>query len=71
MAVRKAKTDRSQATAKPVAAATRPSRGLVDAPGKRHRTPPRQEPIDERMGEPRGKQMGQKSVKAGWRGGRG
>jgi hypothetical protein len=41
------------------------------APGKRHRKPGPQEAIDKRMGEPRGKQMGQKSVKAGWRIGRG
>jgi hypothetical protein len=70
MAVRKAaQKDRSQATAKQTANAR--SRGPVDAPGKRHRKPPPQEPIDKRMGEPRGKQMGQKSVKTGWRGGRG
>jgi hypothetical protein len=68
MAVRKAvQKDRSQA--KQTAAAR--SRGPVDAPGKRHRKPPPQEPIDKRLGEPRGKQMGQKSVKTGWRGGRG
>lgn len=48
----------------------RPSRGPVDAPGKRHRKPPPQERINERMGEPQGKQMGQKSMKTGWRGGR-
>lgn len=73
MAVRKAsQTDQSQAAAKQTAtAATRLSRGPVDAPGKRHRKPLPQEPIDKRMGEPRGKQMGQKSVKAGWRSGRG
>jgi len=73
MAVRKAaQKDQSQAVVKPAGTSpTRLSRGLVDAPGKRHRKPARQEPIDERMGEPRGKQMGQKSVKAGWRGGRG
>jgi hypothetical protein len=41
------------------------------APGKRHRNPGLQEAIDKRMGEPTGKQMGQKSVKAGWRVGRG
>jgi hypothetical protein len=52
-------------------ASTRRGRGPVDAPGKRHRKPPPQEPIDTRMGEPRGKQMGQKSVKAGRRAGRG
>jgi hypothetical protein len=53
------------------AAAARASRGPVDAPGKRHRRPLPQEPIDKRMGEPRGKQMGRKSVKAGTRVGRG
>ena len=48
---------------------TRRSRGPVDAPGKRHRKPLPQERIDKRMGEPEGKQMGQKSAKtAGRRG---
>jgi hypothetical protein len=48
----------------PKALGKRPfSRGPVDAPGKRHRTPQPNEPIDKRMGERRGKQMGQKSVK--------
>jgi hypothetical protein len=71
MAVRKAvQKDQSPATAKQTAA-TRRRRGPVDAPGKRHRKPPPQEPIDKRMAEPRGKQMGQKSVKTGWHGGRG
>ena len=71
MAVRKAgRQTQSPATAKQTAPA-RLSRGPVDAPGKRHRKPPPQEPIDERMGEPRGKQMGQKSLKTGRRGGRG
>lgn len=50
---------------------TKENRGLVDAPGKRHRKPPPQERIDKRMGESRGKQMGQKSVKTGSRSGRG
>jgi hypothetical protein len=73
MAVRKAaQKDPSPARAKQtVLSATRLSRGPVDAPGKRHRKPPPQQRIDKRMGEPRGKQMGQKSVKAGWRSGRG
>jgi hypothetical protein len=73
MAIRKAaQNGQSQAPAKQTAiSAPRPSRGPVDAPGKRHRKPPPQEPIRKRMGEPRGKQMGQKSVKAGWRSGRG
>jgi hypothetical protein len=47
------------------------NRGPVDAPGKRHRKPPPQEHLDKRMGEPRGKQMGQKSAKSGTRRGRG
>ena len=73
MAVRKAaKKDQSQAAAKQKAtSATRLSRGPVDAPGKRHRKPLPQEPMDKRLGETRGKQMGQKSAKSGWRSGRG
>jgi hypothetical protein len=50
---------------------TRVSRGPVDAPGKRHRKPLPPKPIDKRLGEPRGKQMGQKSFKTGRRHGRG
>ena len=49
----------------------RASRGAVDAPGKRHRKAPPQERIDKRMGEPVGKQMGQKSTKNRMRSGRG
>src|SRR5262245_8308567 len=49
---------------------TRVSRGPVDAPGKRHRKPPPQEPLDKRMGELRGKQIGQKNAKRADRGGR-
>jgi hypothetical protein len=73
MVVRKAAQNKqSQTAAKQTAtAARRVSRGPVDAPGKRHRKPLPQEPIDTRAGEPRGKQMGQKSVKTGWRSGRG
>lgn len=72
MAVRKAARNTSQATAKQAAPSpARPSRGPVDAPGKRHRKPPPQESIDERLGEPRGKQMGQKNMKTGWRARRG
>lgn len=51
-------------------AATRVSRGPVDAPGKRHRKPLPREPLDKRMGELRGKQMGQKNTKRANRGGR-
>lgn len=61
-----------KAGAKPAAAeTTRASRGAVDAPGKKHRKPPPQEAIDKRMGEPVGKQMGQKSFKVGKSRGRG
>ena len=58
----------AKATAAP---ATRRSRGPVDAPGKRHRKPLPQERIDKQLGEPRGKQMGQKNFKSGRRSGRG
>jgi hypothetical protein len=73
MAIRKAaRNNRSQTAAKQTSApTTRLSRGPVDAPGKRHRKPPPQESIDDRRSEPRGKQMGQKSMKTGWRGSRG
>src|SRR4029453_14115118 len=50
--------------------APRRSRGPVDAPGKRHRKPLPPERSDRQMGEPTGKQMGQKSAKTGRRGGR-
>jgi hypothetical protein len=54
------------------AAETMPaSRGAVDAPGKQHRKPPPQEAINKRLGEPVGRQMGQKSVKNAMRRGRG
>jgi hypothetical protein len=45
--------------------------GAGKAPGKRHRKPPPQEAIDKRLGEPVGKQMGQKSFKVGKSRGRG
>jgi hypothetical protein len=38
----------------------RPSRGAVDAPGKRHRKPPPQEAVTKRMTEPAAKQLGKK-----------
>ena len=47
------------------------SRGPVDAPGKRRRKPLPQERIDKLMGEPIGKQMGQKNSKTGRHGPRG
>jgi hypothetical protein len=60
---------RSTAAKQTATSATRVNRGPVDAPGKRHRKPLPQEPIDKRLGEPRGKQMGQKNVRSGRRGG--
>jgi hypothetical protein len=61
------------APAKKAKAKTQPtskgrSGGVVDAPGKRHRRPPPQELFDPRLGEPMGKQMGQKSLKRRGRG---
>lgn len=71
MATRKT-TKNDRADASPSTASTMPAgRGLVDAPGKRHRKPPPQESINKRMGEPTGKKMGQKSFKIGMRRGRG
>ena len=63
-----------KATAKPAAKnskATSRSGGTVDAPGKRHRKPPPQASINKRMGEPTGKQAGQKQFKTGKSRGRG
>ena len=65
-------TARQETPATPKAASVaRPRRGAVDAPGKRHRKPQPQERLDKQMGEPRGKQMGQKNFKSGRRSGRG
>lgn len=62
---------RAREAGKAAAETMRASRGAVDAPGKRHRKPPPQEAINKRMGEPVGKQMGQKSFKVGKSRGRG
>jgi len=65
-------TSKRRAPTQPTSATdARRSRGPVDAPGKRHRKPQPQERIDKQMGEPRGKQMGQKHFQAGRRSGRG
>ncbi len=53
------------------AVVARPSRGAVDAPGKRHRKAPPQQRLDKRMGEPTGKDFGQKTFKNSMRRGRG
>jgi hypothetical protein len=58
-------------SAPPAPPAPKRSRGAVDAPGKKHRKPPPQEKIARHMGEPVGKQMGQKSMKNRMRSGRG
>jgi len=63
-----------KAAAKPkpsTVVAPKPSRGAVDAPGKSHRKPTPNVKIDKRMGEPVGKQMGQKSFQGGKSRGRG
>lgn len=64
MAARK-KNDEAQAPPATLTtvSALRPSRGPVDAPRKRHRKPLPDEPVNVRMGEPRGKHMGHKSAK--------
>jgi hypothetical protein len=67
---RKSPVTRNTAPKQTATPTTRASRGPVDAPGKRHRKPLPQERIDKRMGEPRGKQMGQKNPKRADRGGR-
>lgn len=54
-----------------VVSVAKPSRGSVDAPGKRHRKPPPQERVDKRMGEPEGKHMGRKQFQPGVGGRRG
>ena len=73
MAARKTtqKEQSHAATKRRATSATRLSRGPVDAPGKRHRRPLPQEPLDKQMGELRGKQMGQKSLRTDFRSRRG
>ncbi len=68
---REAMSQRKTPAKQPATSATRSGRGLVDAPGKRHRKFLPQERIDKKMGEPRGKQSGQKQFKSGKRSGRG
>lgn len=64
-----AKKSTGKAKAKSSAKASKGrSGGAVDAPGKRHRKPPPQELFDPRLGEPMGKQMGQKNLKRRGRG---
>jgi len=46
------------------------SRAPVAAPGKKHRPPVPSEHLDPHLDELRGRQVGQKNMKAAWRGGR-
>ena len=67
---RKSPLPRNIAAKQTTPSSTQISRGAVDAPGKRHRKALPPEPLDKRMGEPRGKQSGQKNAKTGRHGGR-
>lgn len=46
------------------------SRSAVAAPGKTHRPPTPPEHLDPHLGEVQGRTVGQKNMKAAWRGGR-
>jgi hypothetical protein len=50
---------------------TPPSRGLVDAPGKRHRRPPPQEKVSKHASDPKTRVIGNPGLKTGRRGKRG
>ncbi len=65
---KKLKAAASAASATSAKASKGRSGGVVDASGKRHRKPPPQELFDPRLGEPMGKQMGQKNLKRRGRG---
>jgi hypothetical protein len=67
---RKSPLARNTAAQQTATSIARVGRGPVDAPGKHHRKPLPPEPIDTHLGEPRGKQSGQKNAKTGRRGGR-
>ena len=55
-----------KASVSPAAGSAAPrARGPVDAPGKRHRKPPPQEPIDKRMGKAQGDRVTEKGLKTG------
>jgi len=55
----------------PAASAVKRSRGLVDAPGKRHRKPPPQTRVGKHASEPKARVIGNPNLKTGRRGGRG
>ena len=59
---------KSRGSSKPArvkAASSTNGRGLVDAPGKRHRKPPPQESIGRRMGKPEIERLTAKGMKTG------
>jgi hypothetical protein len=62
-----AKPKKSNSKSRTAASKAR-SGGAVDAQGKRYRKPPPQELFDPRLGEPMGKQMGQKNLRRRGRG---
>lgn len=64
--VSQARASARKSVAKP--AAKRSKAKAADAPARRLRKPPPQELFDPRLGEPMGKQMGQKSLKRRGRG---
>jgi hypothetical protein len=67
---RKDSSEQNAAANATATSAARPSRGPVDAPGKRHRKPAPQVKLKRPTPQPRGKHMGQKAFKTG-RAGRG
>ena len=58
-------TGRSKPSRTTAASAAKRARGPVDAPGKRHRKPPPQEPISRRMGKPEVERLTAKGMKTG------
>jgi hypothetical protein len=73
-ALKAKKAPAKRKAAKPAVATTtaaRPSRGLVDAPGKRHRKPPPQARTEKHMTEPKVRVIGNPNLKTGRRSPRG
>ena len=68
MAARKSVTSPAAKQSKAKSKGKRKNAGASDAPSRRLRKPPPQELFDPRLGEPMGKQMGQKSLRRRGRG---
>ena len=68
MAARKSVTSPAAKQSKAKSKGKRKNAGAPDAPSRRLRKPPPQELFDPRLGEPMGKQMGQKSLRRRGRG---